>query len=80
MSANVCSPSWFSRFAENDTGISCPTCGKQNLVTRFTCFDAEFFCHSCDGYFSLSKLFRKVSDNDFESLAGMIDDRFSDRI
>lgn len=80
MSRYRISAGYFSRFTETETGVKCPQCGKSQLINRFSCLEANFFCESCEEVFLLEDLVKKLDDDDFSKLAEQVDGRYSDRV
>lgn len=81
MSSNSCSfPFGRSRFGKRESNVPCPVCNKGKLTTMFSCFDADFICPSCGKKQPLTDLVKVLNDEDFTTLAEMVEDRFSNRV
>lgn len=61
------------------TSVRCPVCDVNELELRTTCVSTLLWCTSC-GRFELSRLFRLLATDDFETVAGLVEHRLSDRV
>jgi len=63
-----------------ETGVPCPQCEGGELEIRFSCLSSRFCCSSCQTPFVLADLVDRVDEAQFETLAGFVGDRLSDRV
>jgi len=78
------SPLRFSRpsyvWGARGTGVPCPACGEGELEVRFGCLSTRFACSKCREPFLLADLVERLDEGQFETLAGLVGDRLSDRV
>jgi transcription elongation factor Elf1 len=61
------------------TTVACPVCRDRELELRTTCVSTVLWCGRC-GRFELARLFELLAPSDFETVAGLVEHRLSDRV
>jgi len=71
---------WTSTSSSRPTGVTCPSCRRGQLHSRFSCLQTLFSCGACGQTYPLADLAPALSDEDFDRLSSAVDGRLSDRV